>query len=81
MCPLAGSTDVIIHPLLQVILRLSARVRYKHQTVCNIQVSDLYKPTVIYIDIITQQMYTRRNLLHDCLQQIIILAVFKPMNF
>jgi len=47
-----------------------------YQTVSNDYISALNKP----IDDITQPMLERHNLLHDCLQQIIILVVFMRLT-
>jgi hypothetical protein len=45
-----------------------------------IYITVLYKQIIVFIDVITKRMQDSHNLLHDCLQHIVISVAFKAMN-
>jgi hypothetical protein len=65
---------LILRPSAQISCCVSCIITKLYVT---IYISVLYKTTIVSIDVITQRMLERHNFLHDCLQEILILLVFK----
>jgi len=80
MCTTSGSTEINMCLLLNLILQPRA-----HFSCCQLLITKLsvtiyvfamYKVTIISIDVITQPMKESYDLLHNCLQKIVILVNF-----
>jgi hypothetical protein len=81
MCPLAGSTNLLIYSpskanstALCTVFVLCQLLITKLSVI--IYILNLYKQTSVSIDVITQPMQVRHNLLRDCFQKIVILVDF-----
>ena len=85
MCPTAGYTDVTVRLLHKLILRPPAQFWCCQLLITKLSVTiynlAMYKQKIVSIDVITQRKKDSHNLLHDCLQKIVILVVFMAVSF